>query len=62
LTDVAELIASVSLPQNPPGEANGGGIEGVSSIKTADFQYLGSFEEDKSQVLVSEALNEHLSG
>jgi hypothetical protein len=57
LTDVAELIASVFLPQNPPGDANGRGIEAMSAIKTADFQYLGSFEEDKSQVLVSETLN-----
>jgi hypothetical protein len=55
-------MVSVSVPQNPPGEANGGGIEGGSPIKTPDFQYLKSFEEDKSQVLVSEPLNEHLSG
>jgi hypothetical protein len=44
LTDVAELIASISLPQNPPGEAECGGIDGMSAIKTADFQYLRWFE------------------
>jgi hypothetical protein len=47
---ITEVIDVATPPPNPSGDANDGGVDGMTAIITADFQYLRVIEGETPNI------------
>jgi hypothetical protein len=59
---ITELIDVVTAPPNPSGDGKDGGVDGMTAIITANFQYLREIEGGNPKFSFLRPLNENFSG